>query len=324
MRVTVSAGQLVGAFCFVSSVLFACHASGAGRGPAVATTVPAARAVEAPNAALDVRMLRPGMHLIQGAGGNVIVWSGADGTVLVDTGLATRAPEVFAAVARLAPAPLRFVIDTHGHPDHTGGNAMAAERGAVVIGHEHLRETDEVATPPTAQAMAGAAVTADGRPILTLTDALALHLNGDRVDVLHVANAHTDADLVVRWSTADVVALGDLYWSQQYPQIDVESGGSLAGVVATVEATMARATSRTIIVPGHGAPTSRADLAGYRDMLVAVGRRVREAVERGENLQQVLATHPTAEFDARFARPDAPASAEDFVRAVYTDLTRRR
>ncbi|HWJ05123.1 MAG TPA: MBL fold metallo-hydrolase [Steroidobacteraceae bacterium] len=324
MRVTVSAGQFVGAFCFVSSVLLAGGASGAGRGPAAVTTVPIARTVEASTAALDVRTLRPGLHLVQGAGGNVVMWSGTDGTVLVDTGLATRAPELFATVARVAPGPLRFVIDTHGHPDHTGGNAMAAERGAVVIGHEHLRDTEEAATPATTQPAAGAAVAADGRPILTLTDALALHLNGDRADVLHVANAHTNADLVVRWSTADVVALGDLYWSQQYPQIDVESGGSLAGVVAAVEAAIARSTARTIIVPGHGAPTSRTELAAYRDMLVAVGRRVREAVERGENLQQVLAAHPTAEFDARFGRPDAPASPEDFVRAVYTDLARRR
>lgn len=324
MRVTVSARQFLGALCFVSCALLACSASAAGRTPAAQATE-FVREPDPVNSVshLEVRALRPGLHLIQGAGGNVIVWSGADGTVLVDTGLETHASELFATVARLSPGPLRFVIDTHGHPDHTGGNATAAERGAVVIGHERLHDTEEP-TPAKAQIPPGAATTAGDKPVLTLADALALHLNGDRADVLHVANAHTNADLIVRWSSADVLALGDLYWSQQYPQIDLASGGSLAGLVAAVEAVMARCTSRTIIVPGHGDPTSRSELAAYRDMLVTVGRRVREAVERGEHLQQVLASHPTAEFDAKFAPPDAPAAPEEFVRAVYAELTRRR
>jgi cyclase len=258
----------------------------------------------------------------------VIVWSGSDGTVMVDSGLASRAEELFATVARIAPTPLRFVIDTHGHPDHTGGTAIALERGAVVIGHERLLEadgSDAAMTGADERAGEEEETAAPGaRPNLTLTDALALHLNGDRIDVVHVAHAHTGADAVVRWTGADVVALGDLYWSQQFPAIDVAAGGSLAGIVAAVEAAMARTNVRTIIVPGHGAPTSRSELAAYRDMLVAVGRKVRQAVERGETLPQVLAAHPTAEFDARFARPDATVSPDEFVRAVYADLTRRR
>jgi glyoxylase-like metal-dependent hydrolase (beta-lactamase superfamily II) len=160
--------------------------------------------------------------------------------------------------------------------------------------------------------------------VITTTDTLALHLNGDRLDVFHVADAHTSADLVVRWAQADVVALGDLYWNGQYPFIDRERGGSLAGLVAAVEAILARSTARTIIVPGHGPVSNRAELAAYRDMLVAVGRKVREAIEQGQLIDDILAAHPTAEFDARFAPPGAFVAPEDFVRNVYADLTRAR
>lgn len=268
--------------------------------------------------------LRPGFTLVADAGANVLVWSGPDGTVLVDTGSATSSQELLDLVARLGPGPLRFVINTHGHPDHTGGNAAAAARGAVVIGHESLREhAGRDAAVPSGTGESGD-MPAGSRPVLTLVESLALHLNGDRADVLHVADAHTAADMVVRWARADVVALGDVYWSRQYPSIDVDSGGSLAGMVAAVEGTLARTNARSLIVPGHGAPTTRVELAAWRDMLVAIGRKVREGIERGETLQEILDSRPTAEFDARYAQAGAMVSAEDFVRTVYTDLTRRR
>jgi cyclase len=282
-----------------------------------------ASAVPANAVPLQVQPLRPGLNVVLGAGGNVVVWSGPDGVVLVDSGLASRAADLFETVARIAAGDLRFVINTHGHVDHTGGNAVAAQRGAVLIGHESLREW-----AGSDAAMRGSdgdteEMLARARPIITTTDRLTLHLNGDRLDVLHVAAAHTAFDLVTRWDQADVVALGDLYWSGQYPYIDAAAGGSLAGTVAAVEAALARANARTLFVPGHGPVSNRADLAAYRDMLVAVGRKVREAVEQGAGLEQVLAAHPSAEFDARYARPGAFVSPEQFVRNVYADLTRK-
>ena len=279
--------------------------------------------VPASAAPLQVQPLRPGLNVVLGAGGNVVVWSGPDGVVLVDSGLASRAADLFETVARIAPGDLKFLVNTHGHVDHTGGNAVAAQRGAVLIGHESLRDwagSDAAvlsSDADTDEMLAGA------RPVVTTTDRLALHLNGDRLDVLHVAAAHTAFDLVTRWDQADVVALGDLYWSDQYPYVDAAAGGSLAGTVAAVEAALVRANARTLFVPGHGPVSNRADLAAYRDMLVAVGRKVREAVEQGAGLEQVLATHPSAEFDARYARPGASVSPEQFVRNVYADLTRK-
>jgi glyoxylase-like metal-dependent hydrolase (beta-lactamase superfamily II) len=160
--------------------------------------------------------------------------------------------------------------------------------------------------------------------VITLTESLALHLNGDRLDAVHVADAHTAADIVMRWNDADVVALGDIYWSGQYPYIDVESGGSLAGMVAAVEGALARSNSRTVVVPGHGPVSNRAELAAYRDMLVAVGRKVREAVESGMGIEEVLTAKPTAEFDARYGRPGAIVAPEEFVRSVYRDLAPKR
>jgi glyoxylase-like metal-dependent hydrolase (beta-lactamase superfamily II) len=272
-----------------------------------------------PPAPLQVQQVRPGLSVVSGAGGNVIVWSGPDGTVLVDTGLENRATELLETVARIAPGELRFVINTHGHVDHTGGNEAAVGRGAVLVGHERLRERSgrdvaRVAEPGSAAAVA--------LPVMTTTDRLALHLNGDRLDVLPAASAHTGADLAVRWATANVVALGDVYWNGQYPFVDVAAGGSVAGLVAAVEAALARSNASTVIVPGHGAVSNRAHLAAYRDMLVAVGRKVRAAVESGQGLEQVQATHPTAEFDAQFARPGADVSPDDFVRNVYEDFRR--
>jgi glyoxylase-like metal-dependent hydrolase (beta-lactamase superfamily II) len=289
-----------------------------------APSVAPARAADPSAVELRVQLIRPGLSLVAGAGGNVVVWAGPDGVVLVDSGLATAAPALLGEVSRIAPGLVRFVFNTHGHADHTGGNEAFARRGAVLVGHESLREHDgrDPAVPDGVRE--GGAIAPAARPVLTTTDALSVHLNGDQLDAVHVANAHTAADLVLRWNAADVVALGDIYWSGQYPFIDVESGGSLAGMVAAVEASLARSNARTIIVPGHGAVSNRAELAAYRDMLVAVGRKVREAVENGAGLEQVIADRPTAEFDARFTPPGALVSPDEFVRSVYQDLATRR
>jgi cyclase len=302
----------------------------AGAAPAVAQTPPtppvstATRAAEPAALELRVQAIRPDLSLVTGAGSNVVVWSGPDGVVLVDSGLANAAPALLDLLSRNAPGPVRFVFNTHGHADHSGGNEAFARRGAVLVGHESLREHDGRDPAVPASVREGGGMAPAARPILTTTDALALHLNGDRLDVVHVANAHTAADIVLRWNEADVVALGDIYWSGQYPYIDVASGGSLAGMVAAVEASLARANARTIIVPGHGAVSNRGELAAYRDMLVAVGRKVREAVENGAGLEQAIADRPTAEFDTRYAPPGALVNADEFVRSVYQDLATRR
>ncbi|HVN42032.1 MAG TPA: MBL fold metallo-hydrolase [Steroidobacteraceae bacterium] len=276
--------------------------------PAVATAKPEYR----------VQPLRTGLYLLQGGGGNVVLWAAPDGVLLIDDGTAAAAPQLIEAIGRITHAPVRFVVNTHWHPDHTGGNEALARSGAVILAHESVRERLAIPQPVEETESRSPVAPAVALPLVTFATSAALHLAGDRVDLVHVADAHSDGDVVARWATANVVAVGDLYWNAGYPFIELASGGSLPGVVAALEAILARADGQTLVIPGHGAIATRAELAAYRDMLVAVGKRVRAAVEQGQSVEEVLAAHPTAEFDERYGR--GGATPERFVRTLYREF----
>jgi glyoxylase-like metal-dependent hydrolase (beta-lactamase superfamily II) len=269
-----------------------------------------------------VQQLRPDLVLLAGPTANVAVWTGASGTVLVDAGPANLAPQLQEAIARVAREPVRFVIDTHWHADHTGGNEALAKAGAVVVAHESTREhmsqpqyDDELGSKvPAAPAAA--------LPTVTFADSMAIQLDGERMGLVHVASAHTDSDIIVRWQEADAVFLGDLFFNGSYPLVDLASGGSLAGTVAALEGVLARIDAQTIVIPGHGPVATRADLAAYRDMLVAIGRKVREQIEAGSSLDEVLALKLTTEFDERYGK--GAVSPERFIRTLFRDLSKPR
>jgi len=271
---------------------------------------------------IEVQRLRPGLHLLRGAGCNVVAWTGPDGTVLVDSGMAEVTPQLMESVARIAPSGVRFVVNTHWHPDHTGGNARLRQSGALAVSQDNVRLRMAEPQDLVEYALKVPAAAAEALPVVTFEDGLVLNLNGDRLELLHAPAAHTDGDGIAWWVEANVVHLGDVFYAQGYPFLDTASGGSLAGLVAAVETVLSRADSGTLIVPGHGPVSTRAELAAYRDMLVAVGRRVRELVEQGRNPDEVLAAAPTAAFDDRYGA--GGVSAERFVRLLYEDLSGRR
>lgn len=277
---------------------------------------------QAPAAEIRTQSVRPNLHVISSPGGNVAVWSGPDAVVLVDDSVSAIAPQLLEAVAKVAPGPVKFVINTQWHPDHTGGNEALAKAGALVIAQENVRarmretqfvEAYDLKVPPAPKS---------ALPVITFTDQLSLHLNGDSIMAVHAVAAHTDGDTIVAWENADVVHVGDLFCNGTYPYIDVGNGGSLAGIVAAIELVLARADAKTVVIPGHGPLAGRAELAAYRDMLVAVGRRVRELVEQGRSEEEVLAARPTAEFDDRYGKGSMPP--ERFVKVVYADLASGR
>ncbi len=269
-------------------------------------------------AGISTLRVRPGLSVLAGAGGNIAVWHGADGIVVVDDSLAPLAPKVVEAIARVAEGPVRFVINTHWHPDHTGGNEVLGKAGGIIIAHDKVRTrmTEEQFVEVADMRVPAAPLAA--LPIVTFDDSVTLYLNGDRLHVVHVIDAHTDSDAVLWWQAANVVHTGDVYVSHAYPLIDQGSGGTLAGLVTAVEAVLARANDATIVIPGHGPVSNRRELAEYRDMLVTVGRRVREAVEQGRSLEEVIASRPTAEYDARYGQGFMKPAM--FVGVLYRDL----
>jgi glyoxylase-like metal-dependent hydrolase (beta-lactamase superfamily II) len=292
---------------------------GGSAGTARAAEQPAA---DPPAVEFRVQPVRPGLSVLLGGGGNVAVWTGEDGTVLVDDSLDRFAASLLEAVAGISPAPVRFVINTHWHPDHTGANESVARSGGVILAHDNVRTRMSAAQFIEALQRESPAAPAAALPVVTFADAVSLHLNGDRLDAVHVLDAHTDGDVILWWRNANVVHMGDVWSNGGYPFIDLSSGGSLAGLVAAVELVLDRADERTVIIPGHGPVGTRAELAAWRDMLVTVGREVRELVEQGKTEDEVLAAGVTAPYDSTYGQSEF-MPPEKFVRILFQDLAAR-
>ncbi|MDX1531309.1 MAG: MBL fold metallo-hydrolase [Rhodothermales bacterium] len=249
-----------------------------------------------------------GVFMLVGAGGNVGLFTGADGAFLIDDQYAPLTEKLAAAVAAQTDAPVRFVVNTHWHGDHTGGNEAWGERGALLVAHENVRErmsTDQflAAFDTTVPAAPEGAL-----PVVTFTDAVTFHWNGDEVRVFHVHHAHTDGDAVIHLAGADVLHAGDTYFNGMYPFIDVSSGGSLDGMIAAADTLLALAGPDTRIIPGHGPLSGRAELEAYRDLLGAARDRIGALIAEGRSREEVVAAQPMAEFDAAwgggFMAPD--------------------
>ncbi len=262
----------------------------------------------------------PGLHVLVGRGGNLAVSSGPDGVLLVDDQYAPLSEKIRAAVRAISPHPIRFVVNTHWHEDHTGGNEALGEAGAVIVAHDNVRsrmkagqliEGLERRVPP---APAGAL------PVLTFADGITFHWNGGTIEVVHVRAAHTDGDALVRFRDRDVIHMGDLYFNGFYPFIDVWSGGSIDGTIAGVDAVLAEVGPETTIIPGHGPLSNREELRRYRDMLDQVRARVRAALARGLDAEALVAEKPTADLDPEWG--DGFLEPEQFLRIVHADLSR--
>jgi cyclase len=288
----------------------------------MALCVPGARAQAPDYSKLEFKreQLADNLYVLMGAGGNVAALTGPDGTLLVDDEIVEVAAKLRAAVALLAEKPTRFVLNTHFHFDHAGGNESFGRSGSTIIAHENVRkhlpqeqviEAVGFKSPPTAKI---------GLPIVTFADGISLHLNGQDIRFIHAANAHTDSDAFVFFEQANVLHTGDLYMSLGYPLIDGGNGGTVDGLIAAHEKALALCNDATRIIPGHGPIVKKADLQAYHDMLVTVRDRVKKLVKQKKSQDQTLDAKPTQDLDARygqgFIKPDV------FVRIVYIDQQR--
>jgi len=250
-----------------------------------------------------------GVFMLTGAGGNIGVSVGDDGVFIIDDQFAPLTDKILAKISELSDQPVRFVINTHWHGDHSGGNENLAKGGTIVVAHDNVYKrmsTDQFMAFFNNKVPASPR---DALPVVTFNDRSTLRLNGDHVHAIHVAHAHTDGDAIVHFEKANVIHMGDTFFHGLYPFIDVDSGGGINGVIAAADKGLSLADENTKIIPGHGPLTDRAGLMGYRDMLVEIRDNVKALKDAGKSLEEAIAATPGKKYDEKlggaFIKPDA-------------------
>ena len=296
--------------------------------PRLAAAIAAALAIAAPAAAqqdfskveVKAEKLAPTVWMLTGAGGNLGLSAGEDAVFLVDDLYAPLTERITAAIAQVSPKPVRFVLNTHWHGDHVGGNEKLGRAGAVIVAHDNTRkrlsteqflEMWRATVKPLPKA---------GLPVITFSRDTTFHLNGEEIRAFHVPRAHTDGDAIVHFAGSDVIHMGDVFWNRLYPLIDTGSGGTVDGMVAAVDRALALAGPGTRIIPGHGPLATRDDLAAYREMLATIGSRIKALIREGKKLEEIVEANPTADFDAVWGKGFIPP--RKFAEMVAMNLIR--
>jgi glyoxylase-like metal-dependent hydrolase (beta-lactamase superfamily II) len=257
--------------------------------------------------------------MIKGRGGNIAVSAGEDGVFIIDDQLEPLTDQLMAAIRSISDEPIRFVINTHYHGDHVGGNEKIGKAGAVIIAHDNIRErmtSDQFNHffNDTTPAWPKGAL-----PVVTFNDKVTLHLNGEAVTAHHVPRGHTDGDSIVYFSESNVLHMGDVFFNGRYPYIDLDGGGTIQGMITAVEKGLELANDETRVIAGHGPLSDRAGLQEYRDFLVTVRDRVQALIDQGMNLQQAIAAKPTSEWDDILG--EIWITGDQLVTFVYNSLT---
>ena len=299
----------------------------------------------APGAAqqIEVTPVQGNISVLSGSGGNITLQVGKDGVLLVDTGLAASAPQVIAEIRKLTTAPVLFIVNTHVHPDHVGGNEAfvrmsgGAEIGAIGGRLESRRDgqqplkiiaQENVLNRMTAPGSKDQPPSQFGLPQDEyFTPFKDLRFNGEAIVVYHQPNAHTDGDSVVLFRGSDVVSAGDVFTPDGYPFIDLERGGSIEGEIAALnhilDLTVPGKTQDggTYVIPGHGRICDEADVVEYRDMVVIIRDRIQDMLKKGMTLDQVKAARPTRDYDTEYVAESSFVKPDQFVEAIYKSLT---
>ncbi len=271
---------------------------------------------------IDVEQLAPKIFYLRGSGSNTLALVGAGGTLLVDPQFAPMAPKIKAALNGLGAEPVRYVVNTHFHPDHSGGNAFFRREGATIVSHANGRARLLERQHSYFWGRSQAPIFFDDAPSLTFERELDLHLNDEHVHIFQVQAAHTDADAIVFFKKANVVHMGDVFLRQLYPYIDLYAKGHIDGYFPVIDSVLAMIDDDTRVVPGHGPITDKATLKAFRDMLATTRERVARRIEQDQSLEDIIASQPTQEWDEECASDRV--GPEGFVAMVYQSLTGTR
>ena len=261
-----------------------------------------------------------GVYMLSGRGGNIGLSVGEDGAFLVDDQFAPLTEKILTAIAAVTDQRVHFVLNTHWHGDHTGGNENFGKAGALIVAHDNVRKRVNPAEFPELMGRSNQ-LPPDALPVVTFNDAVTFYWNGEEIHAFHVSKAHTDGDAIVHFVFANVIHMGDVYFNGSFPFIDVAAGGGIGGVIAGADRALELANTETRIIPGHGSLSNAEELRAYRDMLVTVRDRINRLIADGMSEDAVVAERPTADLNESWGGDEA--RAERFVRAVYQGMSGR-
>ncbi|BFM21172.1 MBL fold metallo-hydrolase [Gilvimarinus japonicus] len=274
----------------------------------------AGHAAEGPE--FKTQKIAEGLYVVSGVGGftggNILISTGDDGTVMIDDSMPPLLDKLRAAIADISGDDIEFLINTHLHDDHTGNNAAFATQGSHIVAHEKMRSRLKLDAKRTAQAL----------PVITLNDQMNFYLNDQPARVFHLARAHTDGDLAIEFSDANVLHTGDVLFNGMFPFIDLDSGGSVDGYIAAQKTLLEMVDDNTVIVPGHGALAKKADLQRANKMLMDARQKVAKLIAQGETEKEILAANPLAEYHDDWSWDFI--TTEKMTRTLYRDLTAHR
>ncbi len=287
----------------------------------VALSAPATAQADFSKVEIKAETLAPGVSVLFGMGGNIGVSHGPDGTILIDDQFAPLTPKIQEAVAALGATPVKFLVNTHWHGDHSGGNENLGKAGAIIMAHDNVRvrlAAGAVSGAGTSGARTIPKAPPIALPVITYADGLKLHLNGEEVRIIHMPAGHTDGDLIIHWTKSNVIHMGDLFMLKiSFPYVDRDSGGDVRGFLAAADKVLAMANDQTKIIPGHGAIATKADLQNHRNMIAQTISKVEKAIKAGKSLNQVKAMRPADGFGVD---PNGFIKTDAFVEAVYRSL----
>ncbi|MDF2738123.1 MAG: Beta-lactamase domain protein [Nitrososphaeraceae archaeon] len=274
------------------------------------------------NVTIKTTELTESIYMLEGSGGNIIVSVGEDGVFMVDDQFAPLTEKIKEVISKITDQHIKFVINTHWHPDHTGGNENFGELDAIIVSHDNVRKrlsTEQFqeffnrSVPPLSE---------KGLPIITFSDNMTIFQNGDEIKIIHVDNGHTDGDSIVYFTKNNVIHVGDDFNDKSYPFIDLSSGGSIDGLISSLQTTSSIIDDETKVVSGHSEISNKTKVNDFTNMLKDVREKISQMIEDGKSLEEIIASQPTSKYDEIYY-DHTRFQPEDFVTFIYQSLTKK-